>query len=200
VSALVELDISTMRTCLDSYLSSLLFGRQLMSRSSQPNILKLFIATIKRINKLIIKLNQIQLNMHLFKYLGEKLNKVKLLLKPFRKPPSRMSMSMGNDQNKVLNQLYLVTRHVEDLVQRCICRETSWLDVAIHLVDVKENVMEIQLDLPWWNLFFKIINLNIREVDMNIGKSQVLHKLVNAMKKKKSFVQSCQKKIILCNK
>jgi len=73
---------------------------------------------------------------------------------------------------------------VEDLVQRCICRETSWLDVAIHLVDVKENVMEIQLDLPWWNLFFKIINLNIREVDMNIGKSQVLHKLVNAMKKK----------------
>ncbi len=171
-----------------------------MSRSSQPNILKLFIATIKRINKLIIKLNQIQLNMHLFKYLGEKLNKVKLLLKPFRKPPSRMSMSMGNDQNKVLNQLYLVTRHVEDLVQRCICRETSWLDVAIHLVDVKENVMEIQLDLPWWNLFFKIINLNIREVDMNIGKSQVLHKLVNAMKKKKSFVQSCQKKIILCNK
>ncbi len=184
MSALVELDISTMRTCLDSYLSSLLFGRQLMSRSSQPNILKLFIATIKRINKLIIKLNQIQLNMHLFKYLGEKLNKVKLLLKPFRKPPSRMSMSMGNDQNKVLNQLYLVTRHVEDLVQRCICRETSWLDVAIHLVDVKENVMEIQLDLPWWNLFFKIINLNIREVDMNIGKSQVLHKLVNAMKKK----------------
>lgn len=89
---------------------------------------------------------------------------------------------------------------MEDLVQRCICRETSWLDVAIHLVDVKENVMEIQLDLPWWNLFFKIINLNIREVDMNIGKSQVLHKLVNAMKKKKSFVQSCQKKIILCNK
>jgi hypothetical protein len=79
-----------------------------MSRRSQPNILKLVIATIKRINKLIIKLNQIQLNMHLFKYLGEKLNKVKLLLKPFRKPPSHMSMSMGNDQNKVLNQLYLV--------------------------------------------------------------------------------------------
>jgi hypothetical protein len=88
-----------MRTCLGSYLSSLLFGRQLASRSSQPNILELAIATIKRINKLIVKPNQIQLNMHLFKYLGEKLNKVKLLLKPFRKPPSGMSMSMGNDQN-----------------------------------------------------------------------------------------------------
>ncbi len=54
---------------------------------------------------------------------------------------------MGNDQNKVLNQLYLVTKRVEDLLQMCIHWETSWLDVAICLVDVKENVMEIQLDL-----------------------------------------------------
>ncbi len=90
-------------------------------------------------------------------------------------------------------------------MQRCICRETSWLDVAIHLVDVKENVMEIQLDLPWWNLFFKIINLNIREVDMNIGKSQVLHKLVNAMKKKKIICAKLSKEdnslqqVVLCD-
>jgi hypothetical protein len=61
-----------------------------VSRSSQPNVLELVIAIIKRINKLIVEPNQIQLSMHLFKYLGEKLNKVKLLLKPFRKPPSHM--------------------------------------------------------------------------------------------------------------
>jgi hypothetical protein len=102
-------------------------------------------------------------------------------------------MSMGNDQNKVLNQLYLVTRCVEDLVQMCICRETLWLDVAIRMVDVKENVMEIQLDLSWWNCFVKIVNLNIGEVDMNVGGSQVLCKVVNAMKKQESICAKLSK-------
>jgi uncharacterized protein (DUF2132 family) len=103
-------------------------------------------------------------------------------------------MSNGNDQNKVLNQLYLVTRRVEDLLQMCICRETSWLDVAICLVDVKENVMEIQLDLSWWNCFFKIVNLNIVEVDMNIGESlKFFRKVVNAMKKQESICAKLSK-------
>ncbi len=47
--------------------------------------------------------------------------------------------------------------------------------------------MEIQLDLLWWNSFFKIVNLNIGEIDMNVGESQVLCKVVNAMKIQESI-------------
>jgi hypothetical protein len=52
-------------------------------------------------------------------------------------------------------------KRVEDLEQRCKCKEHSWLDAEINLANIKEEVMEILLDLSWWTDVLKIATNNL---------------------------------------
>ncbi len=47
-------------------------------------------------------------------------------------------------------------KRAEDLESKCMCKQSSWLDAAITLADIKEEVLEIVLDLCFWTSMLKI--------------------------------------------
>ena len=81
---------------------------------------------------------EVQFNIELCKRLVRKIAKTRKLTK-----------YISNEQ--VLQELNHVMKRAEDLVQQCMCKKTkySWLYAAVALVDMKENVLEIELDLSW---------------------------------------------------
>ncbi|KAG0630552.1 hypothetical protein M758_1G187100 [Ceratodon purpureus] len=60
--------------------------------------------------------------------------------------------------NQVLQELDLVMKRAECLLHKCMCKKPkhSWLYAAVALVDMKEDVMEIELDLAWWTSLLSI--------------------------------------------
>jgi serine/threonine protein kinase len=90
--------------------------------------------------------DKIQINKKLCKRLEKKLVKIRKLAGSYGKPSEISDM-----QKKVLHELDVVMKRAEDLLQQCMCKGMkSWLYYAVTLTDIKEDVLEIELDLVWW--------------------------------------------------
>jgi len=82
----------------------------------------------------------VQLNKQLCNFLGEGFTKKRVVLE---KAFASVSTLATTDQKKVLQEIHMVAKCAEALVQKCLCKESSWLDGAITLANVKEDVVEI---------------------------------------------------------
>ncbi|CAK9276459.1 unnamed protein product [Sphagnum jensenii] len=157
--------------------------------SSNPAELEKLIATIKRIHDLIDP--GVQLNKQLCGYVDEKLLKLKALLESRYKRFVRAPESVPNDAKIVLKELYLVVKRVEVLVQKCTFKEArdQWLEVAITVANVEEDVVEMELDLAWWVSVLKVA------ADSNMGEPELLSKVQSAMRKQGALLEKLSKEL-----
>jgi hypothetical protein len=77
---------------------------------------------------------------------------------------------------------------VEVLVQKCTFKEArdQWLEVAITMANVEEDVVEMELDLAWWVSVLKVA------ADSNMGESE-LSKVESAMRKQGTLLEKLSK-------
>jgi hypothetical protein len=90
---------------------------------------------------------KIQLNKELCKYLIKHLRKTRNVLEDLSKlstGPTRFS------QGRAFREMDLVMKRVDDLVLKCMCKQSSWLDTTITLANIKDKVLQILLDLCFW--------------------------------------------------
>ncbi|CAM6072111.1 unnamed protein product [Sphagnum tenellum] len=83
-------------------------------------------------------------------------------------------------------ELHLVVKRVENLQQRC--KTLPWLDAAITLANVKEEVLELLLDLSWWTHMLKIATNN-----SGMGGSGVTQKVEAAVMKLEALFEKLRK-------
>jgi predicted translin family RNA/ssDNA-binding protein len=126
---------------------------------------------MKKVEELTANLDQIQLNKQLCSYLGKQFTKTRTVLE---RSFASMSTLATTDQKKVLQEILMVAKFGEALVQKCLCKESSWLDGAMTLENVKEDVTEILLSLSWWTSVLKMTNADM---------VQAIQKTTNALKK-----------------
>ncbi len=141
-----------------SWIRSMFFG------DVQISEMGLILVTMKKVEELTINIDQIQLNKQLCKYLGEKFATTRTVLE---RSFASMSTLATTDQKKVLQEIHMVAKCGEALVQKCLCRESSWLDGAITLANVKEDVTEILLSLSWWTSVLKMTKADMGQVVQN---------------------------------
>ncbi len=116
--------------------------------------------TIKDVEELTNDIDQIKLNKYLCEFLAQEVTKAKMALMEFKGASSIHVLSIDN-QNKIFEVLNMVVKRAKNLMQKCMCKELSWLDAAITLANVKEDVLEIQLDLSWWTSMLEIASTNL---------------------------------------
>jgi hypothetical protein len=148
------------------------FGDVQISGREMESELELILVTMRKVEELTTNIDQIQLNKQLCKYLGKKFTKTRTFLE--RSFPS-MSRLPTTDQKKVLQEIHMVAKCGEALVQKCLCEESSWLDGAITLANVKEDVIEILLRLSWWTSVLKMTNANMVQAIRNTTKALENH-------------------------
>ncbi len=152
-------EITTFYFCqIWSFIRFMFFGDVQISGRVMESELELILVTMKKVEELTANIDQIQLNKQLCNYLGKKFTKTRTILE--RSFPS-MSTLATTDQKKVLQEIHMVAKCGEALVQKCLCEESSWLDGAITLANVKEDVIEILLSLSWWTSVLKMTNVDI---------------------------------------
>jgi len=109
-----------------------------------------------------VHLDQIQLNKELCRYLKKQLGKGKNTVEFLKEEGGVSAHNLWVPcHQSACTELFLVVKRVEGLEQRCKCKERSWLDAAINLANIKEEVMEILLDLSWWTDVLKIATNNV---------------------------------------
>jgi hypothetical protein len=161
-------EITTLYFCqIWSFIRHIFFG--------DPSELELILVTMKKVEELTMNIDQIQLNKQLCNYLGKRFTKTKHVLE--RSFPS-MSTLATTDQKKVLQEIHMVAKCGEALVQKCLCKESSWLDGAITLANVKEDVIEILLSLSWWTSVLKMTNADMGQAIQNRTKALKKHDLL----------------------
>ncbi|CAK9223111.1 unnamed protein product [Sphagnum troendelagicum] len=87
------------------------------------------------------------LHNQLCNYLRLKLYKTKIVLE-YHKTAS--IQRAANSQEGAFRELELVVRRADDLLLKCMCKQSSWLDAAVTLPNIKEEVLDIVLDLSFW--------------------------------------------------
>jgi hypothetical protein len=157
--------------------------------SSNPTEFEKLIATIKGIHDLID--HGVQLNKQLCAYVDQKLSKLKASLESRYKSFVGVPESVPNDAKIVLKELYLVVKRVEVLVQKCTSIEArdQWLEVAITMANVEEDVVEMELDLAWWVSVLKVA------ADSNMGEPELLSKVESAMRKQGTLLEKLSKEL-----
>jgi hypothetical protein len=143
----------------------------------------LVMKTIHDVEELTQDSHQIHLNKELCTYLGEEVIKTKASLQKIMGASTKMY-----DSNMVFKELYLVVKRAKDFVQQCTCKEVSWLDSAITLANVKEDVLEIQLDLSWWTSV-----LEIATNDLDMTEFGVVQSIKKAMKDQEALFREVMK-------
>jgi hypothetical protein len=80
---------------------------------------------------------------------------------------------------------------VEVLVQKCTFIEArdQWLEVAITMANVEEDVVEMELDLAWWVSVLKVA------ADSNMGGPELLSKVESAMRKQGTLLEKLSKEL-----
>jgi hypothetical protein len=154
-----------------SFIRFMFFGDVEISGRVMQSELELILVTMKKIEELTMNIDQIQLNKQLCSYLGKKFTKTRTVLE---RSLASMSTLATTDQKKVLQEILMVAKFGEALVQKCLCKESSWLDGAMTLENVKEDVTEILLSLSWWTSVLKMTNADM---------VQAIQKTTNALKK-----------------
>jgi hypothetical protein len=157
--------------------------------SSNPTEFENLLATINRIHDRIDR--GVQLNKQLCAYIDRKLSKLKASLETRYKSFVRAPESEPNDAKIVLKELHLVVKRVEVLVQKCTFIEArdQWLEVAITMANVGDDVVEMELDLAWWVSVLKVA------ADSNMGESELLSKVKSAMRKQATLLEKLSKEI-----
>ncbi len=89
-------------------------------------------------------LDQVQLNEELCRYLDNILVDIRIILDD---PGKDLSTSKRDNRERALKELDLVVKRAESLIGKCMCKDSSWLDAAITLANIKEEILEIQLEL-----------------------------------------------------
>ncbi len=129
-----------------SFIRSMVFGN-LGSSGKELNLqLEPILVTMKKVENIVVDIGPIQLNKQLCNYLGKKIKKTRNTLEAF----VSVSTSITIDQERAFQEIHMLVKHAEVLVHRCLCKEFSWLDGAITLANVEEDVIEILLGLSWW--------------------------------------------------
>ncbi len=148
------------------------FGDVQISGRVMESELELILVTMKKVEELTTNIDQIQLNKQLCNYLGKRFTRKRAVLE---RPFPSMSTLATTDQKKVLQEILMVAKCGEALVQKCLCQESSWLDGAITLANVKEDVTEILLSLSWWTSVLKMTNSDMVQAIQNTSKALKKH-------------------------
>jgi hypothetical protein len=161
-----------------SFIRFMVFGN-LGSSGKELNLeLEPILVTMKKVENIVVDVDQIQLNKKLCNYLGKKIMKTRIILEVF----VSMSTSVTIDQKRAFQEIHMVVKHAEDLVQKCLCKEFSWLDGAITLANVEEDVIEILLGLSWWTNILKMTSANMEQ-------SKVIQNTTKALRKQEKLLQ-----------
>jgi hypothetical protein len=113
-----------------SFIQFMFFGDVQISGKIMESELELILVTMKKVEELTANLDQIQLNKQLCSYLGKQFTKTRTVLE---RSFASMSTLATTDQKKVLQEIHMVAKCGEALVQKCLCKESSWLDGAMTL-------------------------------------------------------------------
>jgi hypothetical protein len=135
----------------------------------------LLVATNYIIQYLTMDLDQIQLNNHLCNYLYKWVGKTKLVFEYHKRASTRKAIT---SQERAFREVELVVKRGEDLLLKCMCRQSSWLEAAITLANIKDEVLDIVLDLSFWKRMLKIAIAYA-----NMGESTVLQYAAKALEK-----------------
>jgi serine/threonine protein kinase len=155
-----------------SFIRSMVFGN--LGPSGKE--LKPILVTMRKIENIVVDVDQIQLNKQLCNYLGKKIVKTRITLEAF----VSMSTSITIDQKRAFQEIHMLVKHAEVLVQKC--KEFSWLDGAITLANVEEDVIEILLGLSWWTRVLKMTSADMEEF-------KVLQNTTKALRKQEKLLQ-----------
>ncbi len=132
-----------------------------------------------------VDLDQVQLNEELCRYLDNILVDVRIILDD---PGKDLSTSKRDDRETALKELDFVVKRAESLIEKCMCKDSSWLDAAITLANIKEEILEIQLELSWWANMVEIASVQ----DLDSGES-VVQNAVKAMRKQSALLEELVK-------
>ncbi|CAM6072574.1 unnamed protein product [Sphagnum tenellum] len=130
-------------------------------------------------------LDQIQLNNHLCNYLYKWVGKTKLVLEYHKRASIRRATI---SQERAFREVELVVKRGEDLLLKCMCGQSSWLEAAITLANIKEEVLDIVLDLSFWKRMLKIAIAYA-----NMGESTVLQYAAKAVEKDEDLYEKLLK-------
>ncbi|KAH8964605.1 hypothetical protein BDL97_04G075900 [Sphagnum fallax] len=130
-------------------------------------------------------LDQIQLNNHLCNYLYTWVAKTKPVIEYHKKASIRRGT---NSQERAFREVELVVKRAEDLLLKCMCRQSSWLEAAITLANIKEEVLDIVLDLSFWKRMLKIAIAPAKR-----GESTVLQDAAKAVEKDEELYEKLLK-------
>ncbi len=155
-----------------SFIRVMFFGDVQISGRKMESELEPILVTMKKVEELTANIDQIQLNKQLCNYLGKEFTKTRIVLE---RSFASMSTLATTDQKKGLHEIHMVAKCGEALVQKCLCEESSWLDGAITLANVKEDVIEILLSLSWWTGVLKMTNANVVQAIRNTTKALEKH-------------------------
>jgi len=133
--------------------------------------------TIRVKHLTIMDLDQIQLNQHLCTYLRKRLKKTSTVLEDIDRTLIHRARNKFQ-QRASITEVDLVVRRAKDLESKCMCKQSSWLDAAITLIDIKEEVLEIVLDLRFWTSMLKIA-----VADSDMEESEVIRSTTKVVKK-----------------
>jgi len=131
------------------------------------------------------ELDQVQLNEELCRYLDNILVDIRIILDD---PGKDLSTSKRDDRERALKELDLVVKRAESLMGKCMCKDSSWLDAAITLANIKEEILEIRLELSWWANMVEIASVQ----DLDSGES-VVQNAVKAMRKQSALLEELVK-------
>ncbi len=137
------------------------------------------------IQYLTMDLDQIQLNNHLCNYLYKWVGKTKLVLEYHKRASMRRAT---NSEERAFREVELVVKRAEDLLLKCMCRQSSWLEAAIALANIKEEVLDIVLDLSFWKRMLKTAIAYA-----NMGESTVLQYAAKAVEKDEELYEKLLK-------
>jgi hypothetical protein len=132
--------------------------------------------------------DQVQLNEELCRYLDNILVDVRIILDD---PGKDLSRSKRDDRVSALKELDLVVKRAESLIGKCMCKDSSWLDAAITLANIKEEILEIQLELSWWANMVEII-ASVQDLDSG---DSVVQNAAKAMRKQSALLEELVKEV-----
>jgi hypothetical protein len=118
---------------------------------------------------------KVQLNPRQCTYLSDKLADTGCFLRA--KCDSLISVRDSADiRQKALLQLHFAVKRAEELVRNCCCETDSWLESAVTLSHIKEDIKDILLDLQWWT---SMIDIAIASVMRMSSGQKIILELLN---------------------
>jgi len=90
------------------------------------------------------------LHNELCNYLRKKVYKTKIVLDYHKTASIKRAANSQEGAERAFRELELVVRRADDLLLKCMCKQSSWLDAAVTLPNIKEEVLDIVLDLFFW--------------------------------------------------